>query len=245
MIRAPIIRTMSDALIATLLAPGCACCRQTLEHPTRGAVCPECWASIPLPSDPLCETCGDALSSWRPGAEGERQCSRCRRTHRTITCGRSIGPYEATLREIVHALKYESRRSVAGPLGALMMRAGAEVLDGADFAVPVPLHLFRHYTRGFNQAAELAAHIGLPVVHALRRRRATTTQTDLPEERRHANVKDAFSLRGRIPPGSLVVVVDDVSTTGATVDACARVLLEGGAREVRALTAARAAARLR
>ena len=238
------IAAMADALIATVLAPGCACCRKALEHPTRGAVCPECWASIPLPSDPLCETCGDALSSWRPGAQGERQCSRCRRTHRTIACGRSIGPYEGTLREIVHALKYQGRRSVARPLGALMIQAGAPVLDGADIVVPVPLHLFRHYTRGFNQAAELAAHVGLPVVHALGRRRATTTQTDLPEGERHANVKDAFRLRRRIPVGAVVVVVDDVSTTGATVDACARVLLEGGAREVRALTAARAAARL-
>jgi ComF family protein len=238
------IAAVSDALIAALLAPCCACCRNPLENPTLGAVCAECWASIPLPSEPLCEICGDTLSSWRSGSDAERRCSRCQRTHRAITCGRSIGPYEAALRDIVHALKYERRRSVARPLGALMMRAGAQVLDGADFAVPVPLHLYRHYTRGFNQAAELAAHIGLPVVHALRRRRATTTQTDLPEGQRHANVRGAFRLRRRIPAGAVVVVVDDVSTTGATVDACARVLLEGGAREVRALTAARAAARL-
>ncbi|MDQ3489349.1 MAG: double zinc ribbon domain-containing protein [Acidobacteriota bacterium] len=236
---------MSDALIATLLAPCCACCRDPLEQPTRGAVCPACWASIPLAHDPLCETCGDALSSsWRTGNGHDRRCSRCRRSHRVITCGRSVGPYEAALRDIVHALKYEGRRSVARPLGALMIRAGASVLDGADFAVPVPLHLARHYARGFNQAAELAAHVGLPVVDALRRQRATTTQTDLPEGQRHANVKDAFRLRRRIPAGSVVVVVDDVSTTGATVDACARVLLAAGAREVRALTAARAAARL-
>lgn len=238
------IRAMSDALIATLLAPCCACCRVPLEKPTHGAVCPACWASIPTPSDPLCETCGDALSSWRPGAVEERRCSRCRRTPRVITRGRSVGPYEAALRDIVHALKYDGRRSVAKPLGALMTRAGASVLDGADLAVPVPLHFARHYTRGFNQAAELAAHIGLPMANALRRRRATTTQTDLPEGRRHANVKDAFALRRRIPAGAVVVVVDDVSTTGATVDACARVLLAAGAREVRALTAARAAARL-
>jgi ComF family protein len=155
-----------------------------------------------------------------------------------------VGPYEGALRDVIHALKYDGRRSVARPLGALMVRSGEPVLDGADLAVPVPLHFIRHYTRGFNQAAELAAHLGLPVVHALRRRRATTTQTDLPEGQRHANVKDAFSLHRPIPRESIVVVVDDVSTTGATVDACARVLLAAGAREVRALTAARAAARL-
>lgn len=238
------IRAMGDALIATLLAPCCACCRNPLERPTHGAVCAACWASILPAHDPLCETCGDALSSWRREGEGDRRCSRCRRAHRIITRGRSIGPYEASLRDIIHALKYEGRRSLAKRLGALMVRAGAPVLDGADLAVPVPLHLVRHYTRGFNQAAELAAYVGLPVVHALRRRRATTTQTDLPEAQRHANVTDAFRLRRSIPAGCVVVVVDDVSTTGATVDACARVLLAAGAREVRALTAARAAARL-
>ena len=238
------IRAVSDALIGALLAPCCACCRCPLERPTRGAVCSECWASIPVARDPLCETCGDTLPSWRQGPENDGRCSRCRRTHRAIACGRSVGPYEATLRDIVHALKYEGRRSVARPLAALMIEAGARVLNGADLAVPVPLHLWRHYSRGFNQAAELAAHIGLPVLDALRRRRATRTQTDLPEAQRHANVRDAFRLRRHIPAGAIVVVVDDVSTTGATVDACARVLLAAGAREVRALTAARAAARL-
>ena len=161
-----------------------------------------------------------------------------------ISRGRSIGAYEGALRDILHALKYDYRRSLAKPVAALMARRGAEVVQGADLAVPVPLHFSRQYTRGFNQAAELAAHVGLPVVQALRRTRATTTQTDLPEGLRHANVKGAFALRRPIASGAVVVLVDDVSTTGATVDACARVLLDAGAREVRALTAARAAARL-
>lgn len=238
------IRAMGDALIAVLLAPCCACCRTPLETPTGGAVCPACWASVPIAQPPLCDTCGDSLPSWRAGAGDDPRCSRCRRTSRAITIGRSIGPYEGTLREIIHALKYQGRRSVAKPLGGLMIRAGGSVLEGADIVVPVPLHFMRRYTRGFNQAAEVAAHVGLPVVHALRRRHATTTQTDLPEGQRHANVKDAFGLHRSIPAGSVIVVVDDVSTTGATVDACARVLLAAGAREVRALTAARAAARL-
>jgi ComF family protein len=162
-----------------------------------------------------------------------------------ISIGRSIGPYEGTLRRILQALKYDGRRSIARPLAAAMARAGTDVLGGADFAVPVPLHLFRQYSRGFNQAAELASHLDMPVLHALRRTRATVTQTDLPEGARHANVRGAFALRrGRLPPDCVVVVVDDVSTTGATLDACAQVLLDGGAREVRGLTAARAASRL-
>ena len=126
-----------------------------------------------------------------------------------------------------------------------MSRSGAEVLDGADALVPVPLHWIRQYRRGFNQAEELARHVDLPVVRALRRSRRTITQTDLPEAQRLENVSGAFRLRrGARITGQVLVLVDDVSTTGATLDACARVLMEGGAAEVRALTAARAASRM-
>jgi ComF family protein len=237
------VRGLADAVTAVLLAPCCACCGRPLNQPTHGAVCAPCWSSIPRQTTPLCETCGDALPAWRQ-IDAIRRCSRCRRAGRVISFGRSIGPYEGTLRDVLHALKYDGRRSVAGPLGRLMAATGGDVLAGADFVVPVPLHFFRQYARGFNQASELAGHLGLPVLNALRRTRATVTQTDLPEAERHANVRGAFVLRGVVPVSSVLVIVDDVSTTGATLDECARVLLDGGAREVRGLTAARAAARL-
>jgi len=236
-------RGLADAITALLLAPCCACCGGALEQPTRGAVCRACWTSISAPTEPLCETCGDALPTWRR-VDTIRRCTRCRRIPRVISFGRSIGPYEGTLREILHALKYDGRRSIAKPLAAAMASAGAAVLKGADFVVPVPLHLFRQYARGFNQASELAGHLGVPVLHALRRPRATVTQTDLPETERHANMRGAFALRGWVPASTVLVVVDDVSTTGATLDECAQVLLDAGAREVRGLTAARAVARL-
>ena len=123
------------------------------------------------------------------------------------------------------------------------MRArGADVLDDADWLVPVPLHPSRRRARGFNQAADLARHLGLPVCNALARIRETRTQTELPAAARHRNVSGAFSLasraRGRVPE-RVLVLVDDVSTTGATLEACALVLKEAGATEVRALTAAR------
>jgi ComF family protein len=148
---------------------------------------------------------------------------------------------------MLHALKYDGRRSIARPLGRLMRQAGDTILEDADFVVPVPLHAFRLYRRGFNQAAELAAHVEIPHLAALRRRRATATQTDLPEAERHRNVSDAFAVRrsaGSAVSGSVVVLIDDVSTTGATLDACAAALLAAGAKEVRALTAARAVSRL-
>jgi ComF family protein len=242
-VREGLIRAVGDALTSVILAPCCACCSERLESPTRGAVCETCWAAVQRSTGPLCRICGDALAGWRhTGSDGT--CARCTRSQRVISIGRSIGSYEGTLRDILHALKYDGRRSVAKPLAAMMRIAGADVLDGADAVVPVPLHVIRQYSRGFNQAAELAGHLELPVVHALRRARATVTQTDLPETQRHANVHGAFTLRTRILAGSVLVVVDDVSTTGATLDACAKVLLDAGAKEVRGLTAARAAARL-
>jgi len=240
-----LIARCADAAMAILFAPACAACANPLDAPSRGAVCDSCWAAIRPLVSPLCEICGDSLVSWRAGST--LVCLRCLRTPRVITRARAVAAYDGTLRDILQALKYNGRRSLARPIGRLMAAAGGQILDSVDFVVPVPLHFTRRYTRGFNQAADLAAHVGLPVVHGLRRRRPTATQTELPEDERHRNVHDAFAVRrlarARLR-GARVAVVDDVSTTGATLDACARVLLDAGVREVRALTAARAASRL-
>lgn len=239
-------RALGDALLSIVIAPTCAACQRPLEEPTRGPVCAGCWTSITPMTPPVCDRCGDPLPSWRVVSLESAQCPRCRRGRSQVRHSRAIGPYEGALREIVHALKYDGRRSLARPLGAMLARAGSELLDGADVAVPVPLHRSRRRSRGFNQAAEIARHLGLPVASALTRVRATPSQTDLPAAQRHANVRDAFAMRRRADVrGATVILVDDVSTTGATLDACARVLMEAGAREVRALTAARVVSRLR
>lgn len=125
-----------------------------------------------------------------------------------------------------------------------MREAGAEVLTGADVVVPVPLHRSRERARGFNQARELARHLGVPVAGALARTRSTASQADLPATKRDANVRGAFTWRTEVPvAGAIVVLIDDVVTTGATLNACAAPLLDAGAKDVRALTAARAALR--
>jgi predicted amidophosphoribosyltransferase len=150
----------------------------------------------------------------------------------------------------------------------MMAAHGADVLRDADFVVPVPLHRRRQRERGFNQAEDLARGLGLPLLHALTRARATPPQVGLAAAERQRNVENAFALRagGRLlnlpkwPPrwdggptcrlgrsedrplqGRVIVLVDDVATTGATLEACARVLKNGGAADVRALTAARVA----
>jgi ComF family protein len=250
-----------DAVLSVVFAPACAACGGLLDSPTRGPVCEHCWGSILPLTPPLCDACGDPLAAWRAhradggpedgGPEGPHdtghegphhvRCTRCTRQNRRIVITRAIGSYDGALRAIVHAFKYDGRRSLAATLGTLMQARGADVLRGANAAVPVPLHPSRRRERGFDQASDLARHVGLPVVHALRRTRPTAVQASLPAARRHGNVRGAFAVRSTVAAldGRIVVLVDDVSTTGATLEACARALAEAGVREVRALTAAR------
>jgi ComF family protein len=159
-----------------------------------------------------------------------------------------VGQYEGSLRAIIHAMKYDRRRSIAAPLAGLMAHFGREVLETSDAVVPVPLHWRRHWQRGFNQALLLAEGMGIPVWPALGRVRATRSQVHLSAEERRQNVRGAFGIARRLPwqprwsdvlEGRVVTLIDDVATTGATLDACARVLRGAGALEVRALTAAR------
>jgi ComF family protein len=205
-----------------------------LSNPLDGAVCEACWAGVAASA----KATAPRLTA---GAFNERLVS-----DGAVDWAAAIGEYEGSLRDIIHALKYEGRRSIAPPLGALMRSAGADVLRGADAVVPVPLHPRRERSRGFNQADDLARALGLPVRPLLRRVRYTTSQIELPKDERHRNVHDAFALNraagsGLGAPGSIVVLVDDVATTGATLEVCAAVLKAAGAKEVRALTAARVA----
>ncbi len=233
-----------DGLLAVLLAPACAACDHPLDEPTLGPVCRPCWNAIVPITPPLCDACGDPLPSWRVISVEQNRCARCRRRGSPLTRGRAIGEYSGSLRRIVQALKYDGRQSIGRQLAARLEVHGADVLDGADCCVPVPLHRSRQRSRGFNQAAEIARHLPIAMNHLLTRVRATPSQTDLPAARRHANVRNAFAVRRRADvTGRVVVLVDDVSTTGATLHACARVLLAAGAREVRALTVARVVSR--
>jgi ComF family protein len=215
-------------VLCVVLAPRCVSCAVPLDTPLAGSVCPACWTLADNPAG-LRLQAGDA-GGFRLQAAGS---------------------YEGPLRDIIHALKYDGRRSLAAPLAARMRARGAAVLAGADCVVPVPLHAMRRLQRGFNQAADLAACLGPPVVHALWRTQYTAQQTGLSAAARRRNVAGAFRVsplltqraRERHVEGKVVVLIDDVMTTGATLAACARVLKKAGAREVRTLTAARAAIR--
>jgi ComF family protein len=217
-------RRVADAVLSAILAPPCAVCQQILEQPLAGAVCERCWrlvGGVPL----RLQTSG------------------------LISSAGAIGEYDGVLREIIHALKYHGRRSTAPRLSALMAAHGAHVLADADAVVPVPLHSRRERERGFNQADDLTCALQLPVMRPLRRLRSTAPQVDLSAAERERNVKNAFEVIDRTPrsalAGKILVLVDDVTTTGATLEACARVLRKAGAADVRALTAARVSSALR
>ena len=216
-------------------------------------MCQACWRGIRPALPPACRLCGQPLPSWRAISLATERCAACRRRPPAFAAGAVACEYDGEARAIIHALKYDRRRSLARPLGALLARAGRAVLADADAVIPVPLHPWKRLRRGFNQAADLAATLGLPVRALLWRVRWTPAQAGLSPAARRRNVRGAFA----IPPwvgaaarrqhleGRVLVLVDDVMTTAATLDACARVLRQAGAREVRALTLARALPRPR
>ncbi len=171
------------------------------------------------------------------------RCALCRLGLRGFDAVYSYGSYEGTLRHLIHIFKYGGVRPLAGNFGRLMAQALPREA-GFDAIVPMPLHWFKHWQRGFNQAELLATEIGrkwnTPVRKVVRRRRGTAPQAGLTNAKRRANVQGAFRMAGggRLD-GLRILLVDDVVTTGATASACARVLKRAGAAHVALLALAR------
>ncbi len=153
--------------------------------------------------------------------------------------GRSALVFDAGLREVIHHFKYNDRVSLARPLGRALLTCIKREGFTAESVVAVPLHRARERGRGYNQAALLAARLGRRLEHdIIRRRKNTGSQTGLTRAQRAGNVRGAFECRRRIE-GS-ILVVDDVQTTGATINEVARVLKKAGASRVEVVTLARA-----
>jgi ComF family protein len=155
--------------------------------------------------------------------------------------------YDDASRKLVLGFKHGDRTHAAKALAVWMRRAGGEILEQADALVPVPLHRWRLFQRRYNQSALLAQQIGLlagkPVLYdALRRIRPTPSQGHFTRKERRENVKGAFAVSSEdkaAAEGKTLLLIDDVLTTGATVDECARVLLVAGAKQVLVLTLSR------
>ncbi len=211
----------------------CAGCRQIGD-----LWCARCQASVAWLRPPLCPKCGYPQ-------QHEQVCGACRRAQPKLDGIRSAALFEGPLRQAIHELKYSGQKELAGCLGSLLESFWVATPLPVDVIVPVPLHAARLRERGYNQAALLAGRLskatGIPLVEdCLVRTRVTTSQMTLKAAERRINVKDAFGCSDKSLAGQRVVVVDDVCTTGATLEACGEALFQAGVVSVWALTLARA-----
>lgn len=193
---------------------------------------------------PWCKSCGVPFD--HPSYD-DMDCPACLARPPVFAKARSAFIYDAASRALVLSLKHAGRTDAVAAYGRWMARAGAEALDSADALIPVPLHASRLRKRRFNQSLLLAyavsKHTGVAVdPHALARIRRTGTQGGLTAKGRTRNVAGAFQVRSRARDriaGARLVLIDDVFTTGATLNACARALRRSGAENVNAITLAR------
>lgn len=241
------LRRLGNALADLLFPPQCVAC-----HRLGAWLCDGCLEKIELIHPPACRRCGAPLGpGGRAVASGlgdAAVCAHCRDTRSHLNGLSACAFHSSPLREAVHELKYNGLRALAAPLGALMARCWPELAPAGlsfDAVVPVPLHRSRERERGYNQAAllarELGPHLGLPIREGiLVRTRDTPAQVGLSAEEREANVLGAFRCQNGSPAGSRVLLVDDVCTTGATLEAAAVALREGGAPFIWAFTLGRA-----
>lgn len=200
-------------------------------------LCDACAASLQGAGPPRCPRC------WRPGVAGV--CDRCTAEPPAFDGLFAAYVYIGLSRELVHHLKYRGTTALAGPMASLLAAALAGRRVDADVIVPVPLSGLRGRTRGYNQseaiARGLSRELALPLAaRALRRSRHTPPQARSADaEARHRNVAGAFVARGAQVAGRRVLLVDDVTTTGATLAACSAALKAAGARSVWAVAFAR------
>src|SRR5262245_37086340 len=190
----------------------CVHCHAPVQARRWGGACPECWSSLIRLESPFCPKCGEPA----PAIEG--LCGLCIKGEHHFDFARSALLFTPALREIIHHLKYSSRVSLAKPLGDILKECLNRERFTGDLIIPVPLHRSRERQRGFNQAELIAIRLGRPMnARLLRRRKNTPSQTGLTRNERKRNLSAAFELTGDVK-GANIIVVDDVYTTGSTMN---------------------------
>ncbi len=237
-----IFGSMAATMREALFPPSCLVCHVVTSR--TGTLCPSCWNKVKFIERPFCEVMGtpfgidqgegvlsgDAIANPPPYRRA-----------------RSVVAYGDAAKKLVHLLKYNDRTDLAPWMAEWMVRAGAELLKDCDLIVPVPLHTWRYLSRQFNQSAELARAIsrksGKPFdPSALLRTRRTKQQVGLGARQREDNVRGAFQVPEQMliaVAGKNILLVDDVYTTGATINAATKALKKAGAKAVDVITFAR------
>ncbi len=201
--------------------------------------CPACRGRVESVPQPVCIRCGKPVQE--PG-----RCPVCRDGSFQIAAIRAAAVYREPVSQVIHEFKYNGRKELGQPLGELLAAYWRARTVSVDLVIAVPLHKARLKERGFNQSQLLAETLcrlaGLPLLQpeVLRRERETQQQVHLGPEERRQNVSGAFVWSGPALAGARVLLIDDVATTGATLEACGETLHAGGAGRVWALTVARA-----
>jgi ComF family protein len=231
------VRALLQQGLDLLFPPRCAGCQRS-----GFLLCPACWQLMLPLTMPCCERCGDPLNA--PGEVCAACKSHCLQLDRLCY----VNGYQGPLRKAVHALKYDGQQRLAGPLGLLLAEAFQRYGLHADGIIPLPLHPQRERARGYNQAALLArvcaTHLKIPCLEDMvLRQRATRVQVGLTRRERRQNVAGAFTLtengRARLPGYRSLLLIDDVSTTGATLEACAAPLYTAGVDRIGGLVLGR------
>jgi len=237
------VRTLLGRAFDAALPTLCPSCREPVDG---SGLCASCWSKLSLIAPPYCPRLGLPFAyDPGPGVLSKQAIADPPAYHRA----RAVARFDDIARALVHALKYGDRLDLAPPMGRWMARAGGDLLTDAAVLVPVPLHWRRLWTRRFNQSALLAQAIsgetGIGVGDGLLKRvKATAQQVGLSQAERAENVQGAFRVpddRRAAVAGRRLILIDDVLTSGATSDACARSLLRAGARSVDLLVFARVA----
>jgi ComF family protein len=222
--------------------PQCLNCETLV--PTHGTLCLSCWQQVQFIADPMCGRCGLPFEYTM----GEHAlCGECMRAEPSFSRARSAFRYDEHSKSLILKLKYHDQLQLAPIYGTWLAKAGKELVAASDVVVPVPMHYFRFISRRYNQSAllakSLAKHAGLSYVpDGLKRIRRTPPQAGLTRAQRIDNVKGAFATHPRHTSslkGKSILLVDDVMTTGATLEQCAKALLKSGAQSVNVLTLAR------
>ncbi len=239
----PILAQAGRAFLDVLYPPQCAVCHGAA--PSGEVLCEACLEKAPRIVAPYCQVCSQPFAG---NIKGPFTCSDCNERHFAFACAVATRRSRDSVRELIHQFKYGGKIPLKKQLGRWL----SETLEDprlreprCERLVPVPLHHARRRERGFNQAHILAEELsrasGIPVLDCLRRTRYTATQTAFDRAARMENLRGAFHLRQHRAVTDLhLLLIDDVLTTGSTVDECARVLMAAGAASVRVATVARA-----
>jgi len=235
-----------SAILDFLFPPACLLCNSKELDWSESFICKNCFKEIPFITPPFCQRCSKPFFTANPR---NHLCSECMSKKNFFNQVRAIGKYEGVLKIIIHKFKYRGNFSMLRLLNLLIKNMPEDtrpLLNSYDFIIPVPLHRTRLRERGFNQAVLfgkiIAREYGIPLKFmTLQRITSTFPQTMLPVTTRKLNVRDAFRVKDQTQVESKrILLVDDVYTTGATINECARILKKAGAAIVDGLVIARA-----